>query len=161
MYKNKNTIAFLLTAGILGVLFGILLLAIDFTKIISLIFIIVGIFILIANLPSFIYSITSGNLPGILSSLFPVAAAILLIFWHSSLLLYIVGIYLVILPLVRVLCARDKALMLRVELPRIIIGVLLFIIGPGTAINTLIDVAGYVVIALSVVSTLIGLLRLK
>ncbi len=161
MYRNKNTLAFILTAGILGVLFGILLLAIDFSKILSLIFIIVGIFILIANLPSFIYSLTSVNLLGIITSLLPILAGILMIFWHNSVLFYILGLYLIILPIVRILRAYDKSMHLRIELPRIVIGLLLLLIGPGTVINTFFDVAGYLIIAISVILTVVGIFKLK
>ena len=161
MYRNKNSLAFLLTAGILGILLGVLLLVIDFSKILSLIFIIVGIFILIANLPSFIYSLTSVNIPGIITSLLPILAGILMIFWHNSVLFYILGLYLIILPIIRILMAYDKSLHLRIELPRIVIGVLLLLIGPGTVINTFFDVAGYIIIAISIILTLVGIFKLK
>lgn len=161
MYRNKNSLAFILTAGILGVLLGILLLAIDFFKILSLIFIIVGIFTLIANLPAFIYSLTSANVPGIITSLLPILAGVLMIFWHNSVLFYILGLYLIILPIVRILTAYDKSMHLRMELPRIVIGFLLLLIGPGTVINTFFDVAGYVVIAISLLLTIVGIIKLK
>ncbi|MBE6639319.1 MAG: hypothetical protein E7616_07710 [Ruminococcaceae bacterium] len=161
MYRNNNTLPFLLTCGILGVLLGVLLLIIDFSKILSLLFIIIGVFILIANLPAFIYSLTSGQIGGIISSLFPILAGIVMIFWHNSLLFYILGIYLIILPLLRILLARNKSAHFRIELPRIIIGILLLIIGPGTAVNALFDVAGYVVIALSILFTVIGIYKTR
>ena len=55
MYKNNRSLPYILTGGILGILLGTLLLVIDFSKILSLIFVIIGAFILIANLPAFIF----------------------------------------------------------------------------------------------------------
>ena len=161
MYRNNSSLPFILTGGILGILLGILLLAVDFSKILSLIFIIIGIFILIANLPAFIFSLTSMHVPGIISSALPILGGILMIFWHSTVLLYIVGAYLIVLPLLRILLSRDKSAHLRIELPRLIIGLLLFIIGPGTAVNALFDVAGYIVIVLSVIFIIFGILKTK
>ena len=159
MYRNNNSLPFILTGGILGILLGVLLLVIDFSKILSLIFIIIGVFILIANLPAFIFSLTSMHVSGIISSALPILGGILMIFWHSTVLLYIVGAYLIVLPILRILLARDKSAHLRIELPRLIIGILLFIIGPGTAVNALFDVAGYVIIAFSILFILIGILN--
>lgn len=159
MYRNNNSLPYILTGGILGVLLGILLLIIDFSKILSLIFIIIGIFILIANLPAFIFSLTSMNVPGIITSALPILGGILMIFWHSTVLLYIIGAYLIVFPLLRILLSNNKSAHLRIEMPRLIIGLLLFIIGPGTAVNALLDVAGYVIIILSVIFILFGILK--
>jgi hypothetical protein len=159
MKKNNLALPFILTFGILGILLGILLLAIDFSKLLSVIFIIIGIFILIANLPSFIFSVTSGNVGGIITSALPILAGALMIFWHNSVLIYLIGIYLLILPILRILLSKDKSLSLRIELPRLILGVILLLIGPATAVDVLFEVAGYVVIALSVLFTVIGIIR--
>lgn len=159
MYKNNRSLPYILTSGILGILLGTLLLVIDFSKILSLIFVIIGAFILIANLPAFIFSVTSLNIFGIITSSLPILAGIVMIFWHSTVLLYIIGAYLVVLPLVRVLLSSDKQYALRIELPRLIIGLLLFIIGPGTAFNALFDVAGYIVIAFSLIFMIVGILK--
>ena len=159
MHKQNNSIPYILTGGILGMLLGALLLIIDFSKLLSLIFVIIGAFILISNLPAFIFSITSLNVFGIVSSSLPILAGILMIFWHSTVLLYIVGAYLIVLPLLRILLSADKQLSFRIELPRLAIGLLLFIIGPGTAVNALFDVAGYIVIAFSIIFMLAGILN--
>ena len=159
MNRSKNTLPLILTGGILGLLFGALLIFIDFSKVLSLLFIIIGIVILIANLPSFIYSVTSMRIGGIISTAIPILAGILMIFWHSTVLLYILGAYLIVFPLIRIFLSEDKALNFRIELPRLIIGTVLFLIGPGTAINVLFDVAGYVVIALSLIFTILGIIK--
>ena len=82
-----------------------------------------------------------------------------MIFWHQSLLFYILGIYLLILPLCRVLLSNNMKFTLRLELPRMIVGLLLLIIGPGTAFNMLFDVAGYIVIAFSVLYMIYGIYK--
>ena len=82
-----------------------------------------------------------------------------MIFWHESLLFYILGIYLLILPLCRVLLSKNMKYNLKIELPRMIVGVLLLLIGPGTAFNALFDVAGYIVIAFSVLFMIYGIIR--
>lgn len=157
--RRNNALPFILTIGILGILLGALLIFVNFAKVLDVLFIIIGIIILICNLPAFIFSLTSANVPGLLSTLFPIAAGILMIFWHQSLLFYILGIYLLILPLCRVLLSNNMKFTLRLELPRMIVGALLLLIGPGTAFNALFDVAGYVVIAFSVLFMIYGIIR--
>ena len=90
--RRNNALPVILTIGILGILLGALLIFVNFAKVIDVLFIIIGIIILICNLPAFIFSLTSANVPGILSSVLPIAAGILMIFWHESLLFYILGI---------------------------------------------------------------------
>ena len=159
--RRNNVLPMILTTGILGILLGALLIFVDFAKVIDVLFIIIGIVILICNLPAFIYSLTSGNVPALLSTLFPIAAGILMIFWHQSLLFYILGIYLLVLPLCRVLLSNNMKFTLRLELPRMIVGALLLLIGPGTAFNVLFDVAGYIVIAFSVLYIIYGIIRTR
>ena len=159
--RRNNVLPMILTTGILGILLGALLVFVDFAKVIDVLFIIIGIIILICNLPAFIFSLTSGNKAGLISTLFPIAAAILMIFWHQSLLFYILGIYLLVLPLCRVLLSNNMKFTLRLELPRMIVGALLLLIGPGTAFNVLFDVAGYIVIAFSVLYIIYGIIRTR
>ena len=166
MFRNNHARPYILTGGILGILLGVLLVAIDFSKILSTIFIIIGIFILVTNLPSFIFSLTSMNLPGTISSALPLLGGALMIFWHSTVLVYIIGVYLVVLPLTRILIrsifARYYVFPLPrvgLEVPRLIMGVLLLIIGPGTAVNAMFDIAGYVIIGMSVIFILLGILK--
>ena len=159
--RRNNALPFILTIGILGILLGALLIFVNFAKVLDVLFIIIGIIILICNLPAFIFSLTSANIPGILTSVLPIAAGILMIFWHQSLLFYILGIYLLILPLCRVLLSNNMKFTLRLELPRMIVGALLLLIGPGTAFNALFDVAGYVVIAFSVLFMIYGIYKSK
>ena len=149
----------MLTTGILGILLGIVLIAVDFSKIIDVLFIIIGIVILVCNLPAFIYAITSLKIPSIISSALPIAAGVLMIFWHTSVLFYILGIYMIILPVCRIILSRDAASSFKLELPRLILGLLLLIIGPGVAVNMLFTVAGYVLCVLSAVYIVIGVIK--
>ena len=65
------------------------------------------------------------------------------------------GAYMVVFPLVEILLSEDKAQRLKTELPKLIIGVVLLLVGPSAVMAVMFDVAGWIVIGLTAVYVLI------
>ena len=151
-----------LVAGLIGVLMGILLLWIPVDFLISLMFIVFGVLTLLSAIPAFFVSLTNRNdrgyLLNIILSALSVAFGIVLIFWHNDVLMILLGAYMLVFPLIRILISGQKKQQLKTELPRMILGLVMILVGPGATVSILLRIAGVVVIVLSILYTLVSLL---
>jgi len=154
----------ILISGLIGILIGVLLLVIPVEFLISLAFIVFGVLTLISAIPALITSLIhreeKGYLLNIIFSAISVVFGIVLIFWHNEIAMIVLGAYMLIFPLIRILVSDAKAKQLRRELPRMILGAVMILVGPGTVIDILFRVAGWVVIVLTLLYVLFGILSL-
>ena len=158
---KKTSLFTILLIGALGVLFGILLLAIDPTFLLKVLFVVMGIVTALSALPGVIAGIVGvGQKMGrlqLIVSLGSMLIGCLMIFWHSAILMVLLGIYLIVFPLAEVFLSGDKGMRLKHELPKIVVGVVMLLIGPAKALDAMLDVAGIGAIVLSVVYVLLCL----
>lgn len=145
--------ASLVIAGI-GALIGLLLIVIPVGFLIDLVFFIMGIATIVVSLPALLSLLPLrhtkvGNISLICTTLM-VIAGFLMLFWHSSVLLIIVGVVMIAQPVLSIASATDRQARLKAELPKLIIGVILVLLGPANAIDILFDVAGVGLIVLSI-----------
>ena len=144
-----------LTVAGLGVLLGLLLIIIPVGFLLDLVFFIMGIVTIAVSLPA-LFSLLPlrhtrvGSISLICTAL-TVLAGFLMLFWHSSILLIIVGIIMIAQPLLAIVNAADRQASLKAEAPKLIIGVVLLLLGPANAIDILFDIAGIGVIVLSII----------
>ena len=160
--ENKKVIgAGLITFALVGILVGVLLLVIPTDALLKVLFVLIGALTVIFRLPVCIISLgaigTRAGQTAFVSSLLSVILGVLMIFHHSTLLIWILGIYLIILPILQILFAKDHEAQLKTELPGIILGIVLLILGPAATLDFLFDVAGWVIIALTLVYVVISL----
>ena len=144
-----------LTVAGLGVLLGLLLIIIPVGFLLDLVFFIMGIVTIVVSLPALISLLPLrhtkvGNVSLVCTALM-VLAGFLMLFWHSSVLLIIVGIIMVAQPILTIVNATDRQSSLKAEAPKLIIGIVLLLLGPANAIDVLFDIAGIGVIVLSIV----------
>lgn len=144
-----------LTVAGLGVLLGLLLIIIPVGFLLDLVFFIMGIVTIVVSLPTLISLLPLrhtkvGNVSLICTALM-VLAGFLMLFWHSSVLLIIVGIIMVAQPILAIVNATDRQSSFKAEAPKLIIGIVLLLLGPANAIDVLFDIAGIGVIVLSIV----------
>ena len=66
-----------------------------------------------------------------------------------------------IIPLIQILLAKEKLTRLKAELPKLILGVVMLVVGPAGTLAALFDVAGWIIIVLTAFYTLLSLLSLK
>lgn len=155
----------ILLTALFGVLAGILLIALDTSLLLKIIFVIMGIVTVFYSLPGIavgLMSISTGA--GKVTLIFSVLSAVLgflMIFQHESYLMFFLGGYLIIFPLIEILLAKDKLVRLKAELPKLILGVVMLVVGPAGALEVLFDVAGWIIIVLTAFYTLLSLLSLK
>lgn len=155
----------ILLSALIGILAGVLLIALSADLLLKIVFVIMGIITVFYSLPGITLGLMSlGTRGGKVTLLFSVISAVfgfLMIFWHESFLMFFLGGYLLILPLIQILLAKEKLDQLKSELPKLILGVVMLLIGPAGAIGILFDVAGWVIIVLTLLYTVGSLLSLR
>lgn len=144
-----------LTVAAIGVLIGLLLILIPVGFLLDVVFFIMGIAIIVVSLPALISLLPLrhtkvGNVSLICTAL-TVFAGFLMLFWHSSVLLIVVGVIMIVQPILSIISATDATACLKAEAPKLIIGIVLVVLGPAKAIDTLFDIAGIALIVLSIV----------
>lgn len=143
----------LVIAGV-GALIGLLLITIPVGFLLDVVFFIMGIATIVVSLPALLSLLPLrgtkvGNVSLICTALM-VFAGFLMLFWHSSVLLVIVGVVMIAQPILSIASVADKTARLKAELPKLIIGVILVLLGPANAIDILFDIAGVGLIVLSI-----------
>ncbi|MBE6589291.1 MAG: hypothetical protein E7643_03855 [Ruminococcaceae bacterium] len=161
MTKTKLSIGAALAVAIPGILIGLLLLLIPTDLLISLLFIIMGIVTVISSVPGLVAGVaafsTVGGKVSLVVSVISVIVGFLMIFNHNELLMIFLGIYMLILPIVNILLSKEPMTQLKAELPKMIIGLILILLGPANTLNILLRVAGWVIIALSIIAAILML----
>ncbi|MBQ4273539.1 MAG: hypothetical protein IJB94_01020 [Clostridia bacterium] len=160
--RNAFSRTSLAVAGI-GVLIGLLLIFIPVGFLLDVVFFIMGIAIIAVSLPALLSLLPLrhtgvGNVSLICTALM-VVAGFLMLFWHSSILLIVVGVVMIAQPILAIANATDRSARLKTEAPKLIVGIVLLVLGPAKTIDVLFDVAGIGVIIMSIVY-LISMYRL-
>lgn len=156
-FKNirRNFSKASLTIAGLGVLLGLLLIAIPVGFLLNLVFFIMGIVTIAVSLPALLSLLplrhTNVGRFSLISTALLVVAGFLMLFWHSSILLIVVGIVMIAQPILAIVSATDKQARLKTEAPKLVIGIILLLLGPANTIDILFDVAGVGLIVLSIV----------
>ena len=158
MHQTKLAATAALAVAIPGLVIGLLLLLIPTSLLIGLVFVIMGIVTVISSIPGLIAGVAAFSTPvGKLSLVVSAISAVvgfLMIFNHNDVLMIVLGVYMILLPIVNILLAKEKVSQLKAELPKLIIGVLLVLLGPANTLDLLFRIVGWLAIALSVVYAL-------
>lgn len=158
---KKTSLITILLIGVLGILLGVLLLAIDPAFLLKILFVVMGIITVLSAVPGLLVGIssvdTAAGRVSLIVSLISIVIGFLMIFWHSSILMIVLGIYLLVFPLIEILLSKDKAVRLKSELPKMIVGLVLILVGPAKALDVMLDIAGWGVIVFSVVYVVLSL----
>lgn len=160
--SKQSFLAGVIGVALIGVLLGLLLIVLPIDFLLKIVFIVLGVVTVLSSIPGIAAGLSNLQLRqgqlSLVSSLISLVVGLLMIFWHNSLLMVILGIYLLVIPLVGVVTAQDKTAQLKAELPKMILGVVLLIVGPAKTLAVLFDVAGWIVIALTLLYTVATLL---
>jgi ABC-type amino acid transport system permease subunit len=149
----------ILTMTLIGLLVGLLLLLLSASLLIKIVFVILGIITVLSNIPGITMGLMNldckeGKLE-LITSLISAVVDFLMIFWHSGVLMIVLGVYMVVLPLIEILISSDKSPRLKTELPKLILGVVLILLGPARTLDFLFDVAGICVIVMTLACAMI------
>lgn len=147
----------LTTAGI-GILIGLLLIFLPVGFLLDVVFFIMGIVTVVVSLPALISLLplrhTKVGKVSIICTALMVAAGFLMLFWHSDFLLIGVGVVMIAQPILAIVGATDRQARFKTELPKLIIGIILVILGPASTVDILFDIAGVGLIVLSIIYVL-------
>lgn len=174
MSKRKNVLANIIISLIIGVLLGalIVLLAgiLDVSFLIKWGLIVIGIIVIISNIPTLVNGIMSiTKMEGVFDVIFSgcgIALGLCMIFLQGTVMTIIVSAYLIVLPIIRILLSgkggwKDQ---IKKEWLKMLIGVLLLAFLPGlvsavdTVVKMIILIAGWAVIGISVLLFLLSLI---
>jgi hypothetical protein len=151
----KYALTNILISGLLGVGLGLFLILVNISFLMGIIFIIIGILTVFNNLPSLIFSFfdfkTNEGKIMLVLSFFATAIGVAMIFFHNWILMIVLGIYFIFIPLLRLLLSQRHQELVGEELPKMILGVVMLLLGPASMMSILFRVAGIAVIALSAV----------
>jgi hypothetical protein len=152
---KQNPMTGAIVFAVLGILAGVLLIAMPIELLINIVFVVMGIITVAYSLPTMLASLallssTAGKVTFVLSAV-SVAVGAVMIFWHNSVLLILLGIYMILLPLINVLLSSDRSAAIKAELPKLILGVVMVVLGPAGVLGILFDIAGVCLIVWSVV----------
>ena len=146
----------ILTIALLGGLLGGLLILLSTDLLLKIIFVVMGAITILSAIPSLILGMTyTGERAGklaLISAVVSIAMGIVLIFWHSSVIMLIAGVYFLLFPILEILLSKDRMRQFKSELPKLIIGVVLLVFGPAQALDVIFDVVGWIVIGMTVIS---------
>ncbi len=166
MQHNKN--ALMKTAWItaaIGVLIGLLLILIPVDFLIRLVFLVMGIVTVATSLPGLLngikYHETREGMVSLVLSTISIFIGFVMIFWNNGILMLILGAYMLVFPIVNVILAQDRMSQFKSEIPKLILGVVLLVLGPAGTIGLLFDIAGIVLIVLSLLYVLMSYLTLR
>lgn len=168
-FDKRASLFSTLVVPVIGVAVGILLLIFsshdEWTEtILHVSFIVLGALVVIVSIPSLIAGILSINTTyGRILTVFSavsVILGILIIFLHNEFFKYIVAVYIIAVPVVSILISTEKrTVRLKRELPKIIIGIILLIIGFADMLSLLITIAGWVAIVFSIAYFVFGMIN--
>jgi hypothetical protein len=174
MSAKKNVLANIIISLVIGVILGVLLVALStFLDVSFLIYwglVVVGILTIISNIPALVNGIMNVNkASGIVDLVFSILGIVLglmMIFVQGTVITVIVAVYLIAMPIVRIVLAGNAGWkdQIKREWIKMLIGVLLLVFLPGllaaadTVVKTIILIAGWVVIGLSVLFFVLSLI---
>ena len=159
---KKMNLASLLISSAVGIAVGILLIF-HADKMFGILAILLGIVGLVVSLPPFIDALLRNGEQGSAAGILRYGAAVLLslalLISRNFVMMIIVGLSLIIIPVVRIARAENTGAQFRQELPRIIVGAVLVLVGPCRVVDWLFRVIGAAVLVLTVVYLIYGLLQ--
>lgn len=163
--NKKSFWGMLITVVLLGTVLGILLLSLRADLLLKIMSVILGVITLLSAIPDLVSGLLSiSTRHGAISFGIALITAVLgfvLIFSHETVMLILLGVFLLLLPLLQILFAKDKMRELRRALPQMLIGLVLILVGPAGILNILFDIAGICVLILTAIYALGMLLSLR
>ena len=160
---KKSSLVSTVVIGTIGILVGIMF-AFLANVALTVICIICGILTLLSGIPQLVGAVSGlmkkekMAIVDLVMSIVTVIVGLMLIFSRNEIIMIVVGAYLIVFPVIRILIAKEKMAQLKSELLAIVLGVALVLIGPGAALDIIFKIAGAVVIVFSVIYIVFGIL---
>lgn len=163
---KKQLLTKIIVSTVSSILLGLLLILLPIllpvSRLISIVFIVLGVITIINYIPSLIAGIRNSSTPDgvgdLIGAIFGIAIGVVMIFHQGILLTVLAAIFLIALPLLRILLAHDHMAALRSEILRIILGIVLIAFLPALvgAMDLIVKVILTVIGAIIIVAALIN-----
>ena len=142
---------------IIYILIGLAFICIPSNVLIDIIFTVLGLIIIFLNLVPCIYYFMMGSkdsryYPYAVMALISVIIGFVFIFQHNAVLAIILGIWLVVLPIVRIILSNDRKHELVKAIPYFVAAILLFFIPAEAILDIVLKVFGGCLIALGLIA---------
>lgn len=169
MIKNQ-LLAKIITSTVTSVLLGLLLILLPIllpvSRLIRIAFIVLGVITIINYIPSLLagirnFAVADGK-EDLIVAIIGIAVGAVMIFYHGTLLTVLAAVFLIVLPLVRVLLAPDRMSALRAEALRIVLGIVLIALLPALmgavdlVVKIILTVIGVIMILVALVNGIAG-----
>ncbi len=143
-----------LVLGILLIAVGIFFCAGNTDILTKVLFVIIGVLMIASNVKPLIDSIKKNDTIDIVTRVLFIVFGIMFIFYHNTALSIIVGVLFIVFPIIKIILAENKMAMFVANLPELIIGIIILIVGPSTVGHVLFVVIGIFLILFGIISIL-------
>ena len=149
---------------IAGVLLGIVMIFIDSALLLAILLKLVGIFLIIVYAPRAVVSFTKmntkvGRIEFWVSLIGTVIGATVIFLPDAAMTvgMIVAGIWFIVLPIIDIIYSQYPSEQFKAELPKIIIGIVIVILGPTAFVSVLFKILGVVITVISAVALGMGL----
>lgn len=144
----------LLFLGVINLLIGVLFLAINADTLVKISFFLIGGLVIVNGTYSLYKSIKTKNSIDIINSIIDICFGIVLLWFHKTFMIIIVAIYLIAIPVIRIIMNKDHKTQLIIELPRLIIGLVLILLTPEGVLSILFKVIGVLLLVIGIIGVI-------
>lgn len=149
--KNLKCNVRFLFLGIISIIIGILFCAIKTDLLLKIAFYIIGALVIVNGAISLYRSFKMKNTLSIVFDIIDIVFGICLIFFHKTFMLVLIAIYLVAIPIYRIIKNPKHMEQFYRELPRFILALVLILFTPEGILNILFIVIGVILIIVGIV----------
>ena len=145
-----------ITSAVITFVIGLLFLVIPYETLKDILFTFLGLGIIVINIiPCIVYWMHVDRdknlmLPAILSTI-SIIVGFIFIFWHNWIISIILGVWLIVLPIIRIIQSEDKFVRLKKEIPFFLIAILLFFVPAAKILEIVLKVFGGLIMLWSVI----------
>ncbi len=164
--ENRGMRSSGIVTSVISIIFGLLislLSAFAFDAMVEIVFTIIGVGIIVANIIPLIIAIQRLKLDNkyvvdLVFSILSIVIGAMFIFEHSAVISIVCGVFLVVIPLIRILLAPNKLLELKRQLPLFVVAILMFFNVAGAVLRIALIVIGALLAILGIVNLVIELI---
>ena len=163
MSETKKYLLFrLLASVIISLALGILFILIDGALFTKIMFIILGVIFIFEGILGLLTEVGRKVIYLLISNIISIVLGILIIFFQNIVVDIIVGIYFIAIPIALLIIRRQYFKQeLQEQLPKLIVGILVLVLGLGNSVNILLDIFGWLLIVGALVYLTLGIISLS
>lgn len=159
---KKYLLIRLLSSVLISLALGILFILIDGAFFTKVMFIIFGVIFIFEGILALFYEEVRKNIYLLISNIISIILGILIIFFQNIAVDIIVGVYFIAIPIVLLILRRQYFKEeLPKQLPRLVVGILVLVLGLGGFVNILLDIFGWLLIAGAIIYLILGSISLS